>query len=109
MHTLSTPPTRPHALARAHPPPQTILHRIYGKFMTLRSSIRNSIKQSFLRFVYETERHSGASELLEIMGSIINGFALPLKAEHLTFLEKVLMPLHRLRHIQPFSLHLNYW
>jgi serine/threonine-protein phosphatase 2A regulatory subunit B' len=32
--------------------------------------------------VYETERHNGVAELLEILGSIINGFALPLKEEH---------------------------
>ena len=36
----------------------------------------------FYRFVYETERHNGIAELLEILGSIINGFALPLKEEH---------------------------
>lgn len=32
--------------------------------------------------MYETERHNGVAELLEILGSIINGFALPLKEEH---------------------------
>jgi hypothetical protein len=36
-------------------------------------------------------------ELLEILGSIINGFALPLKAEHKQFLMKVLIPLHKSR------------
>ena len=41
--------------------------------------------------------HSGASELLEILGSIINGFALPLKPEHVVFLDKALMPLHKPR------------
>uniref|UniRef100_A0A1I8JQH8 DUF4110 domain-containing protein n=1 Tax=Macrostomum lignano TaxID=282301 RepID=A0A1I8JQH8_9PLAT len=30
-------------------------------------------------FIYETERHNGIAELLEILGSIINGFALPSK------------------------------
>jgi hypothetical protein len=30
--------------------------------------------------VYETEHFNGVGELLEILGSIINGFALPLKA-----------------------------
>lgn len=34
------------------------------------------------RFIFETERHNGVAELLEILGSIINGFALPLKEEH---------------------------
>jgi serine/threonine-protein phosphatase 2A regulatory subunit B' len=38
--------------------------------------------------VFETERHNGVGELLEILGSIINGFALPLKGEHIQFLEK---------------------
>lgn len=49
----------------------------------------------FSRFVYETEHFNGVGELLEILGSIINGFALPLKAEHKQFLVKVLIPLHK--------------
>ncbi|CAI5717254.1 unnamed protein product [Hyaloperonospora brassicae] len=65
---------------------KTILHRIYGKFMSHRSFIRKAISNVFYRFVYETERHNGVGELLEILGSIINGFAMPLKAEHLQFL-----------------------
>lgn len=47
------------------------------------------------RFVYETEHFNGVGELLEILGSIINGFALPLKLEHKQFLVKVLIPLHK--------------
>jgi Protein phosphatase 2A regulatory B subunit (B56 family) len=47
-----------------------------------RPYIRRAINHVFYRFVYETERHNGIAELLEILGSIINGFALPLKEEH---------------------------
>ena len=47
-----------------------------------RPFIRKAINHVFYRFVYETERHNGIAELLEILGSIINGFALPLKEEH---------------------------
>jgi hypothetical protein len=61
---------------------KTILHRIYGKFMVHRPFIRKAINNIFYRFIYETERHNGVAELLEILGSIINGFALPLKEEH---------------------------
>lgn len=43
----------------------------------------------YFRFVYETEHFNGVGELLEILGSIINGFALPLKVEHKQFLVKV--------------------
>mmetsp|Transcript_58203 Transcript_58203/g.161239 ORF Transcript_58203/g.161239 Transcript_58203/m.161239 type:complete len:289 (+) Transcript_58203:237-1103(+) len=73
---------------------KTILHRIYGKFMSHRSFIRKTISNVFYRFVYETERHNGIGELLEILGSIINGFAIPLKKEHTQFLQRALIPLH---------------
>ena len=63
--------------------------------MPLRSFLRSSIRHVFYTFVYETERHNGIGELLEILGSIINGFAIPLKDEHVRFLEMALMPLHK--------------
>ena len=47
---------------------KTILHRIYGKFMSLRSFIRKSINNVFFTFIYDTERHNGVGELLEILG-----------------------------------------
>jgi len=62
--------------------------------MSHRSFIRKTISNVFYRFVYETERHNGVGELLEILGSIINGFAIPLKREHLQFLQCALIPLH---------------
>ena len=34
-------------------------------------------------FSHDYYRHNGIGELLEILGSIINGFAIPLKKEHL--------------------------
>ena len=69
---------------------KTTLHRIYGKFLGLRAYIRKQINNIFYNFIYETEKHNGVAELLEILGSIINGFALPLKEEHKIFLLKVL-------------------
>ncbi|KAI8644500.1 protein phosphatase 2A regulatory B subunit [Parasitella parasitica] len=74
---------------------KTTLHRLYGKFLNLRAFIRKSINNIFFQFIYETESFNGIAELLEILGSIINGFALPLKEEHKTFLIRVLMPLHK--------------
>ncbi|CAK1550538.1 unnamed protein product [Leptosia nina] len=76
---------------------KTVLHRIYGKFLGLRAYIRKQINNIFLRFIYETEHFNGVAELLEILGSIINGFALPLKSEHKQFLVKVLLPLHKVK------------
>ena len=87
---------------------KTILHRIYGKFMPLRSFIRKAINNVFFKFIFESERHNGIAELLEILGSIINGFALPLKAEHKQFLQKVLMPLHKPKAMSLYHPQLSY-
>merc|ERR1712000_703423 len=58
--------------------------------------------------IYETGKHNGIGELLEILGSIINGFAIPLKAEHLQFLEKALIPLHKPRALSVYHPQLSY-
>ncbi|XP_062857755.1 serine/threonine-protein phosphatase 2A 56 kDa regulatory subunit alpha isoform [Trichomycterus rosablanca] len=87
---------------------KTILHRIYGKFLGLRAFIRKQINNIFLRFIYETDHFNGVAELLEILGSIINGFALPLKTEHKQFLMKVLIPMHTAKSLALFHAQLAY-
>eukprot|EP00884_Botryococcus_braunii_P018446 jgi/Botrbrau1/5285/Bobra.0391s0006.1 len=71
--------------------------------MVHRPFIRKAINNVFYRFVFETERHNGIAELLEILGSIINGFALPLKEEHKLFLQRALMPLHKPKCVGMYS------
>lgn len=63
---------------------------------------------SIFRFIYETEHHNGVAELLEILGSIINGFALPLKEEHKAFLLKALLPLHKVKSLSVYHPQLAY-
>ncbi|XP_032521365.1 serine/threonine-protein phosphatase 2A 56 kDa regulatory subunit gamma isoform-like isoform X2 [Danaus plexippus] len=87
---------------------KTTLHRIYGKFLVLRAYIRKQINNVFYRFIYETEHHNGIAELLEILGSIINGFALPLKEEHKLFLLRVLLPLHKVKSLSVYHPQLAY-
>ncbi|XP_020212373.1 serine/threonine protein phosphatase 2A 59 kDa regulatory subunit B' gamma isoform [Cajanus cajan] len=87
---------------------KTILHRIYGKFMVHRPFIRKAINNIFYRFIFETEKHSGIAELLEILGSIINGFALPLKEEHKLFLVRALIPLHKPKCVALYHQQLSY-
>lgn len=87
---------------------KTTLHRIYGKFLGLRAHIRKHINNIFYKFIFETERHNGIAELLEILGSIINGFALPLKEEHKIFLVQVLIPLHKARSLTVYHPQLAY-
>ncbi|KAL4183093.1 hypothetical protein AMTRI_Chr11g153460 [Amborella trichopoda] len=63
-----------------------ILCRIYRKFMVHWPFIRKT-------------RHNEIAELLEVLGSIISRFALPLKEEHKMFLERALIPLHKAKNI----------
>lgn len=87
---------------------KTILHRIYGKFMVHRPFIRKAINHIFYSFIFETEKHNGIAELLEILGSIINGFALPLKEEHKLFLTRALIPLHKPKCLSMYHQQLSY-
>ncbi|KAL7218894.1 hypothetical protein ACSBR2_012041 [Camellia fascicularis] len=87
---------------------KTILHRIYGKFMVHRPFIRKAINNIFYHFIFETEKHNGIAELLEILGSIINGFALPLKEEHKLFLVRALIPLHKPKCVAMYHQQLSY-
>ncbi|KAK0410265.1 hypothetical protein QR680_005034 [Steinernema hermaphroditum] len=87
---------------------KTTLHRVYGKFLNLRAYIRKQMNNVFYTFIYETERHNGIAEMLEILGSIINGFAVPLKEEHKTFLMRVLMPLHKMKSLSTYHAQLTY-
>ena len=61
---------------------KTCLHRVYGKLLALRSSRRRAIQHVFFIVLYESELHNGVGELPAILGSIIHGFALPLKEDH---------------------------
>lgn len=87
---------------------KAILHRIYGKFMVHRPFIRKSVSNVFYRFVFETDRHNGIAELLEIFGSVITGFALPLKEEHKIFLLRALIPLHKPKSLGIYFQQLTY-
>lgn len=86
---------------------KTILHRVYAHFPNLRSYIRRQINNIFFTFIYETEYHNGIADLLDILGSIINGFVLPLKEEHKMLLLKVLMPLHKARTLSAYHTQLS--
>ncbi|KAI6216413.1 Serine/threonine-protein phosphatase 2A 56 kDa regulatory subunit gamma isoform isoform X3 [Aphelenchoides fujianensis] len=88
---------------------KTILHRLYGRFLGLRSFTRQSINNIFYQFLYcDEDRFNGIAELLELLGSIINGFSVPLKEEHVTFLLRVLMPLHKVKSLSVYHPQLTY-
>nr|GMC83479.1 serine/threonine protein phosphatase 2A 57 kDa regulatory subunit B' beta isoform-like [Ipomoea batatas] len=88
---------------------KNVFHRIYSKFTFYRSFMRKAMNDVFLHYIFETEqRHPGIGELLEIWGTIINGFSVPLKDEHKLFFTRVLIPLHRPKGMQAYHKQLAY-
>ena len=87
---------------------KTTLHRIYAKFLGMRAFIRKEISNKCLDLIYGTIYFPGVTEILEVLGSIINGFATPIKGEHVQFLFQILLPLHSLPKLQHFHAQLVY-
>ena len=75
---------------------KTLLHGTYGKYMHLRPYTRRIICARFARHK-EGESPLGIPELLEVMGSIINGYNTPLKEEHKQFMREGLFALWLVR------------
>ncbi|XP_052192590.1 serine/threonine protein phosphatase 2A 57 kDa regulatory subunit B' kappa isoform-like [Diospyros lotus] len=87
---------------------KNVFHRIYSKFTFHRSFMRKAMSDVFLQYIFETDKHCGIGELLEIWGTIINGFTVPLKEEHKLFLTRVLIPLHKPKGMQAYHRQLTY-
>jgi serine/threonine-protein phosphatase 2A regulatory subunit B' len=87
---------------------KTITHRIYSKLTQRRALIRRVICNVFYEFILETGENNGVGAMLEILASVINGFAVPIKEEHKTTLVRALIPLHKAHAISSFHPQLTY-
>ena len=64
--------------------------------------IRKSMNECFFNLIHETHKFNGAAELLDILASIISGFAVPLRDEHVVFFKNVIIPLHKVQTCSQF-------
>lgn len=67
-------------------------HRLYGRFLHLRTCMRERMAFMLIDYV-DNPTLSGVAEIMEILGSIVNGFSVPLKQTHIDYLRQVLLPL----------------
>lgn len=74
---------------------KNILHKLYAKVVARRKMIRSVMNANFFRLIHETDGQNGAGEILDIYASIISGYAVPLREEHITFFKDVIIPLHK--------------
>ncbi len=81
---------------------KNILHKLYAKLVPRRKMIRKAINESFYTLIHEGHKFMGAAELLDILASIISGFAVPLREEHVIFFKNVIIPLHKVQTCSQF-------
>ena len=62
----------------------------------------------FLTLIHEKTEVDGIAELLEVMGAIIKGLAVPLKPEHFQLMHKILIPLYSAPGYLSFCAQLSY-
>jgi serine/threonine-protein phosphatase 2A regulatory subunit B' len=62
-----------------------------------RKMIRKAVTDTFYTLIHEIYKFNGAAELLDIFASIISGFAVPLRDEHVIFFKTVIIPLHKVQ------------
>lgn len=70
-----------------------IVHKLYAKVIKRRKTFRKMFNNQFISLVYERPTSNGANEILDIYSSIISGFAVPLRPEHVDFFKHFLTPL----------------
>ena len=76
---------------------KNILHKLYAKLVPRRKMIRKAITDCFQILIHEIHKFNVASELLDILASIISGFEVPLREEHVVFLKNIIIPLHKVQ------------
>lgn len=81
---------------------KNILHKLYAKLVPRRKMIRKAINECFFALIHENHKFNGAAELLDILASIISGFAVPLREEHVIFFKNVIIPLHKVQTCSQF-------
>lgn len=81
-----------------------ILHLLYAKLVQRRRMIRYAITDCFQVLIYESSKFNGVSQLLEILASVIAGFIVPLREEHIKFFITIIIPLHK---VQSSNLYFN--
>jgi serine/threonine-protein phosphatase 2A regulatory subunit B' len=64
--------------------------------------IRKAMNECFYTLIQENHKFNGAAELLDILASIISGFAVPLRDEHVQFFKNVIIPLHKVQTCHQF-------
>ena len=70
---------------------KNILHKLYAKLVPRRKMIRSKMNECLTNLIHQEHKFNGAAEVLDIMSSIIAGFATPLRQEHVDFFNSTIV------------------
>lgn len=78
------------------------VHQLYGRLPKRRPFFRALFAEMLGHIAQFGDCVAGVEDILTVYGSIICGFALPIKKEHIHFLRHSLLPLHKLDQLEVF-------
>ncbi|KAK2951606.1 putative Serine/threonine protein phosphatase 2A 57 kDa regulatory subunit B' kappa [Blattamonas nauphoetae] len=81
---------------------KTIIHRFYARYLTRRNIIRSTMGSHFQRLAFHHIQFNGTQDLLDLLVSIVHGFTVPLKEEHVQFFRTCVLPLNTVEQIDSF-------
>ena len=81
---------------------QLTIYAMYSRFIQKRDLFRFAMKQLLTEVHYDKKFVAGIPEILNVLLSIIKGFSLPLKKEHVDFLFDTLLPLMSVIYLPSF-------
>ena len=84
-----------------------ILTILYVRLIRRRKMIRKVINDELLTIIHDTQKFNGINDILEFLESVINGFHVPLRDEHVAFFKNILIPLHKVHTINTFHCQLE--
>lgn len=76
---------------------KNILHKIYAKVIGRRKMLKKHMSECLLSLIHEEDSFKGTAEMFEVLYTIVHGYAVPLRQEHIDFFNNVMVPLHKVR------------
>lgn len=80
-----------------------VVHYLYGRLPRRRPLVRKVFAEMLSNVISLNSRVDGVDDILTVYNSIVCGFMLPIKEEHVHFLKHCILPLHKLSGLLEFA------
>lgn len=80
-----------------------VVHYLYGRLLNRRELFRRVFSEMLCNVMAINECVNGVDDILTVYSAVAHGFVLPIRSEHLIFLNRCILPLHKLTRLPEFS------